>query len=131
MQHRTHSTPRRTSLSAAAPVRSRASSPGLLEREEIREALLLSRPELSDRISTGPSGSLTIPRPGGTCVEIGRMRRAGRVRWVVVASDGGRPTVLEAESAAHAARLAIAALSAPRERPDRPAQLARPMRPRR
>ncbi|EWS80637.1 hypothetical protein BF93_01940 [Brachybacterium phenoliresistens] len=131
MHHRTRSTPARTTLPASPPITSRASSPGLLEREEIRRALLRSRPELSGRISTGPSGSLTIPRPGGACVEIGRMRRAGRVRWVVVASDGDRPSVLEVESAAHAAGLAIAALSAPRERPAPPESRARPMRRRR
>lgn len=98
-------------LTSSAPPPPGTSGAVAREREEIRSTLLRSRPELAGRIGTGPSGSLTIPRPGGAGVEIGRMRRSGRARWVVVASDGGPPAVRTAASAQHAARLALAALS--------------------
>src|SRR5699024_779473 len=60
------------------------------ERERIRELLLSGRPDLSRRLQTGPSGALLIPLPAGGGIEIGRMRRRGRARWVVVARRGGR-----------------------------------------
>lgn len=69
------------------------------ERELIRAHLLESRPELDRRLQVGPSGALLIPLPTGRSIEIGRMRRRGVVRWVVVlpSADGAslrEPTTL-------------------------------------
>lgn len=88
--------------------RSRAGT-ARLEREQIRALLLERRPDLAQRLQDGPSGALIIPLPSGRVIEIGRMRRRGRARWVVVApaADGARlrePASLQA--------VALAALSA-------------------
>lgn len=60
------------------------------ERELIRALLLERRPELERRLEVGPSGALLIPLVTGRSIEIGRMRRRGEVRWVVVlpSADG-------------------------------------------
>lgn len=81
------------------------------ERERIRELLLSGRPDLSRRLQTGPSGALLIPLPAGGGIEIGRMRRRGRARWVVVARRGGRTRVREPATLAAVAEAALAALA--------------------
>lgn len=62
------------------------------ERAQIRALLLERRPDLGQRLHDGPSGALLIPLPSGRSIEIGRMRRRGAARWVVVlpAADGAR-----------------------------------------
>lgn len=70
------------------------------ERDRIRSLLVAARPALTQRLSTGPSGSLTLPVPGGRSVEIGRLPQNGRPEWVVVepVPDGvrvHRPATLE------------------------------------
>ena len=67
-------------------------SPALDERETIRALLLQRRPALAGRMQLGPSGALEIPLPTGRSIEVGRMRRRGRPRWVVVtpSADGAR-----------------------------------------
>src|SRR5690625_7454218 len=79
------------------------------ERERIRELLLSGRPDLSRRLQTGPSGALLIPLPAEGGIEIGRMRRRGRARWVVVARRGGRTRVRVTASLADVAGAAEAA----------------------
>src|SRR5699024_8446717 len=81
------------------------------ERERIRELLLSGRPDLSRRLQTGPSGALLIPLPAGGGIEIGRMRRRGRARSVVVARRGGRTRVRAPATLAAVAEPALAALS--------------------
>lgn len=61
------------------------------ERESIRSLLLERRPGLAHRLTVGPSGALVIPLPRGGSVEVGRMRRRGAARWVVVAPMAGAP----------------------------------------
>lgn len=80
------------------------------ERDHIRALLLAGRPDLSRRLHTGPSGALLIPLPGGGGIEIGRMRRRGRSRWVVVAPDGDRALIREPATLAAVAGTALAAL---------------------
>lgn len=55
------------------------------QRDAIRRLLISTRPALTHRLHEGPSGALTITLPGGGTIEIGRMRRRGGPRWVVVA----------------------------------------------
>ena len=81
------------------------------ERERIRALLLSGRPDLSRRLQTGPSGALLIPLPGAGGIEIGRMRRRGRARWVVVAREGDRTRVREPATVAAVADTALAALA--------------------
>lgn len=81
------------------------------ERDRIRALLLSGRPDLSRRLQTGPSGALLIPFPGGGGIEIGRMRRRGRPRWVVVAREGDRTRVREPATVAAVAEAALAALA--------------------
>lgn len=60
------------------------------QRESIRRTLTDARPELDRRIVEGPSGALVIDLPAGGSIEIGRLRRHGITRWVVVTpSDEG------------------------------------------
>lgn len=80
------------------------------QRETIRTALLLARPELAGRLEEGPSGAVVIPLEHGRAVEIGRMRRSGAARWVVVWPEGGRARMHEAGGAHEAARAALVAL---------------------
>lgn len=80
------------------------------ERAQIRALLLEGRPDLSQRLHDGPSGALLIPLPSGRSIEIGRMRRRGAARWVVVlpSADGAR--LREPASLRSVARAALAAL---------------------
>lgn len=71
------------------------SSQALIERERIRRHLLAASPELRQRLSTGPSGSLVIDLPGDDGVEIGRLPRGGEPRWVVVARNDGYTRIEE------------------------------------
>lgn len=61
-----------------------AGGTALAERETIRALLLERRPDLERRLLAGPSGAVLIPLTAGRSIEIGRMRRRGAVRWVVV-----------------------------------------------
>lgn len=54
------------------------------QRDAILRLLLARRPALECRLREGASGALSIDLPGGRTIEIGRMRRRGEVRWVVV-----------------------------------------------
>ncbi len=87
-----------------------AGGTALAERETIRALLLERRPDLERRLLVGPSGAVLIPLAAGRCIEIGRMRRRGTARWVVVTptADGARlrePSDLDA-----VARAALGAL---------------------
>ncbi|MDN5686301.1 MAG: hypothetical protein L0G94_06385 [Brachybacterium sp.] len=79
------------------------------EREQIRAHLLDLRPELATVIEFGPSGALLLPLPGGRAIEIGRMRRRGRARWVVVSPEADGARLREPRSLSSAAHLALAA----------------------
>ncbi|WP_106506431.1 hypothetical protein [Brachybacterium timonense] len=87
------------------------------QRDAIHTALVRARPELAGRIEQGPSGALLIPLPGGRGIEIGRMRRAGRSRWVVVHPHAGRAAVSEAAGPLDASRRAMHALDEVGHRP--------------
>ncbi|WP_422117180.1 hypothetical protein [Brachybacterium sp. UNK5269] len=80
------------------------------ERAQIRALLLERRPDLRQRLHDGPSGALLIPLPTGRSIEIGRMRRRGAARWVVVfpTTDGAR--LREPTSLGSVVRAALAAL---------------------
>ncbi len=80
--------------------------------ESIRAGLVAARPELAHRIEEGPSGALLIPLPAGRSIEIGRMRRRGNTRWVVVRSEAGRARITEAAGPVDATRTALQALDA-------------------
>ena len=88
----------------------RARSSPIPQRETIRALLLGRRPDLERRLLVGPSCAVLIPLAAGRCIEIGRMRRRGTARWVVVTptADGARlrePSDLDA-----VARAALGAL---------------------
>lgn len=87
-----------------------AHEPAHRQRERIRLTLLRERPELDGVIEEGPSGALVIPLPAGRCIEIGRMRRGGAVRWVVVREVDGRTLLSSARGPVDAARTALSAL---------------------
>ena len=80
------------------------------ERERIRALLLAQRPELEARLAVGPSGALLIPLRAGGSVEIGRMRRRGAPRWVVVAPVADGAIVREPATLRSVARAALSAL---------------------
>lgn len=82
----------------------------LAEREEIRALLLEHRPELDRRLVVGPSGALVIPLAAGRSIEIGRMRRRGAARWVVVAPTADGTILREPRSLGAVARTALGAL---------------------
>lgn len=82
------------------------------QRDHIRELLLAGRPDLSRRLEVGARGALIIPLPGSGSIEIGRMRRRGSPRWVVVAPDGDRVRIREPSTLPAVARAALAALAA-------------------
>lgn len=87
------------------------------QRDHIRALLLAGRPDLVRRLEVGSRGALMIPLPGRGSIEIGRMRRRGRSRWVVVAPDGDRVQIREPSTlpaVAGAALTALAALDGPR-----------------
>ncbi|GAA1488393.1 hypothetical protein [Brachybacterium sacelli] len=90
--------------------RSASGDPALLERERIRALLVQGRPELEGRMQLGPSGALVIPLPTGRSIEIGRMRRRGSARWVVVTPLGDRARLREPATLHSVARTALAAL---------------------
>lgn len=79
------------------------------EREKIRAHLLDLRPELATVIELGPSGALLLPLPAGRAIEIGRMRRRGRARWVVVSPEADGARLREPTSLRSAARIALVA----------------------
>lgn len=85
-------------------------STALAEREAIRALLLEHRPELDRRLVTGPSGALVIPLIGGRSIEIGRMRRRGAARWVVVAPSADGAVLREPQTLRAVARTALGAL---------------------
>ncbi|GAP80396.1 hypothetical protein Y09_3254 [Brachybacterium sp. SW0106-09] len=80
------------------------------ERERIRALLLAQRPELGARLAVGPSGALVIPLRRGGSVEIGRMRRRGTPRWVVVAPSAAGARVREPATPGAIVRVVLAAL---------------------
>lgn len=83
----------------------------LHERELVRRTLLAARPGLRSRMTVGPTGALTIPVRAGRAIEIGRMRRLGRSRWVVVEPMEEGARVHEPVSLEDCARIALAALA--------------------
>ncbi|ATG52428.1 hypothetical protein CFK38_13545 [Brachybacterium vulturis] len=80
------------------------------ERETIRALLLERRPDLDHRLLVGPSGALLIPLPAGRSIEIGRMRRRGEPRWVVVSPSADGATLREPTSLGAVVRTALSAL---------------------
>lgn len=82
----------------------------LHEREQIRALLLEQRPDLEQRMLVGPSGALVIPLPAGGSIEIGRMRRRGRVRWVVVSPSADGASLREPAGSAGVVRTALGVL---------------------
>ncbi|HEX7350317.1 hypothetical protein [Brachybacterium sp.] len=80
------------------------------EREAIRALLLARRPDLDRRLSVGPSGALLIPLTSGRGIEIGRMRRRGSARWVVVAPAADGATLREPRTLAAVVRTVLDAL---------------------
>ncbi|QNN83227.1 hypothetical protein H3H54_06310 [Brachybacterium sp. Z12] len=81
------------------------------EREAIRALLLERRPDLAHRMLVGPSGALVIPLQARGSVEIGRMRRRGSVRWVVVTPSADGALLREPSTLDAVARAALDALS--------------------
>ncbi|GEM_PF-3597607 len=86
-----------------------------VDRERIRRRLLRRRPSLRHRLFTGPSGALTIPVSGARAIEIGRMRRSGVPRWVVVEPMEDGAAVHEPASLEDCVRIVLVALA--RRRP--------------
>lgn len=82
----------------------------LHEREVIRALLLEQRPELGRQLVVGPSGALVIPLPAGRSIEIGRMRRRGRARWVVVTPSADGAALREASGPGAVVRTVLGAL---------------------
>lgn len=80
------------------------------ERETIRALLLERRPDLDRRLLVGPSGALLIPLPTGRSIEIGRMRRRGRSRWVVVTPTADGAALREPATLGAVVRTALSAL---------------------
>ncbi|AXK44736.1 hypothetical protein [Brachybacterium saurashtrense] len=99
-------------MSSSGSILAHPSSGGtaLGERERLRALLLERRPALAGRLVAGPSGALVIPLAGGAGIEIGRMRRRGAPRWVVVAPDGDGARVCEPPTLSAVAREALRAL---------------------
>lgn len=80
-----------------------------VEREQIRALLVQRRPELAALVQVGPSGALLLPTTAGRGIEVGRMRRRGRVRWVVVVPEADGARIREPASVHAAARVAAEA----------------------
>ena len=99
-------------MSSSGSILAHPSSGGtaLGERERLRALLLERRPSLEGRLVVGPSGALVIPLAGGGSIEIGRMRRRGTPRWIVVAPDGDGARVREPATLPAVAREALRAL---------------------
>jgi hypothetical protein len=88
-----------------------ASSGSILDHPSSVRALLLERrPELERRLVVGPSGALVIPLPTGGGIEIGRMRRRGEPRWVVVMPGASGAMVREPRTLDGVARTVLGAL---------------------
>lgn len=85
-------------------------SEALGEREHIRRTLLRLRPSLSARLHEGPRGALTVPVGAGRSIEVGRMRRLGHPRWVVIEPLEEGAKVHAPASLDDCARIVIAAL---------------------
>lgn len=81
------------------------------EREIIRRTLLQRRPSLAARLGEGPSGALAIPVGRGRSIEIGRLRRLGAPRWVVVEPMEEGAKVHEPASLDDCVRIVLAAVS--------------------
>lgn len=81
------------------------------ERDRIRRALLAARPSLAARLALGPTGALTVPLPRGRAIEVGRMRRSGIARWVVVEPLGDGARVHQLASVEDCVRIVLAALA--------------------
>lgn len=91
------------------------------ERQQIHAQILRRRPAVEGRIHLGPSGALVVAVGAGQCVEIGRMRRRGKARWVVVSPAADRVQVREAGTIDAIIRAAVAAIdSASARAPARP-----------
>lgn len=82
----------------------------LHEREQIRALLLEQRPDLEQRMLVGPSGALVIPLHAGGSIEIGRMRRRGRARWVVVSPSAAGAVLQEPADPGGVVRMTLGAL---------------------
>lgn len=98
-------------MTTTGPVLAHPSTGGTAhaEREEIRALLLEHRPELARYLQVGPSGALLLPLAAGRGIEVGRMRRRGRTRWVVVVPEADGARLREPASLSAAARIALAA----------------------
>lgn len=98
-------------MTTTGPVLAHPSTGGTAqdEREKIRALLLELRPELAQHLQVGPSGALLISLPARRGIEIGRMRRRGRARWVVVIPEADGATLREPTSLRSAARIALTA----------------------
>lgn len=98
-------------MTTTGPVLAHPSTGGtaLDEREQIRALLLEQRPELAQFLQVGPSGALLLPMAAGRGIEIGRMRRRGQARWVVVVPEADGARLREPASLLTAARIALAA----------------------
>ncbi|WP_193104347.1 hypothetical protein [Brachybacterium sp. FME24] len=96
-------------MTTTGPVLAHPSTGGTAqdEREQIRALLLERRPELARHLQVGPSGALLIPLSAGRGIEIGRMRRRGRARWVVVIPEADGARLQEPTSVRSAARIAL------------------------
>lgn len=98
-------------MTTTGPVLAHPSTGGTAhdEREQIRALLLELRPELVRHLLVGPSGALLLPLAAGRGIEVGRMRRRGRTRWVVVVPEADGARLREPASLPAAARTALAA----------------------
>lgn len=98
-------------MTTTGPVLAHPSTGGTAhaEREQIRALLLGLRPDLARYLQVGPSGALLLPLAAGRGIEIGRMRRRGSTRWVVVVPEADGAQLREPASLPAAARIALAA----------------------
>lgn len=83
-------------IPASAPAHDAAT----VERDRILSLLRRHRPDLAERTVAGPSGALLVPGPGGARLEVGRLPRRGRARWVVVVPGADGVQVREARGPA-------------------------------
>ncbi|MGO2755911.1 hypothetical protein [Brachybacterium alimentarium] len=98
-------------MTTTGPVLAHPSTGGTAqdEREQIRALLLERRPDLAQHLQVGPSGALLIPVADGRGIEIGRMRRRGRARWVVAVPEADGARLREPSSVRSAAHIAVTA----------------------
>lgn len=99
-------------MSSSGPILAHPAAGGTAraERETIRALLLARRPDLDRRLSVGPSGALLIPLAAGRSIEIGRMRRRGAARWVVVTPTADGASLREPRTLDAVVRTALTAL---------------------